>query len=244
MPLPIVLITRSQPSADRFARQLCAGLNGQVQPLIAPLWQSQAVEVTQDLSTAEGVVFTSQNAVRHLPARGLVRGMPAFCVGDATAEAARAAGFRTFSAAGTSEDLIALIAGHQPQGRLVYLRGADVSRQIVPPLAQHGVQIDEVIVYRQVPVPLPPGICAQIAHAPAVIAPVFSARSATRLVQVLPTTVAPILVSISAHVSAVLQELGYPASRISAEPTAQGLISAIAKVVDAVQPLEGDGEAL
>ncbi len=110
-PAPLVWITRAEPGASATA--------GRVQamgwtPLVAPLLEARALPATLDLSGIAAVAFTSAQGVRAFAALTGAR-LPAFTVGEATAEAARAAGFGAVqSADGDVAALAELIAAADP----------------------------------------------------------------------------------------------------------------------------------
>ena len=107
-PTPAVLLTRPQAQGARFAAALAEAL-GEVRivtsPLMAPEFLSPRIE-----ARPEALVFTSETGVEafrrlETPAlRGVAR---AWCVGNRTAQAARAAGLRPQSADGDAEALVA-----------------------------------------------------------------------------------------------------------------------------------------
>ncbi len=89
------LITRPQPDADRFAA-LCSA--NDIEPMLAPL---MSVEFRDDWETPKDTgafAFTSANGVRAFARARRIRTLPAFCVGEATAEAARAVSGRAVTA--------------------------------------------------------------------------------------------------------------------------------------------------
>lgn len=115
-----LLILRPEPGASATARRarhlgLC--------PVIAPLFTVQALPWTPpDASTFDGLLFTSANAARHAGAElARYRHLPAYAVGDATAAAARDAGFADV-ATGT-QDAGQLLAGVDPTSRILHLCG-------------------------------------------------------------------------------------------------------------------------
>ena len=111
-----VLVTRPQPAADRLAGRLRAqGLSVQVAPLmrIVPVAHDAAA-----LARAPGLVFTSAHAVA-MAGPGLDR--PAMCVGPATADAARAAGFRVTVGPGDAAGLLPLLTGLDGCGKVLEL---------------------------------------------------------------------------------------------------------------------------
>ena len=148
MTLPIVTI-RPEPGASfTVATGDEEGLEVAAFPLFAvrPLpWQAP------DPETVDGLLLGSANAIRHGgPELERVRALPAWCVGQATAAAARDAGFR-IAAIGTGglQQVLDGLAGQRL--RLLRLSGAER----VPLAAPEGVAIAESTVYETRAMPLP-----------------------------------------------------------------------------------------
>ena len=122
------LVVRSEPGAGDFVRRLAReGIPAVACPVttIHPLDTAFSVP-----ETAQGVAFTSVNAVRSYAGRGARTDLPAFAVGTATATAARAIGFAVVhSAESDVRGLGSLIAGRcrPSKGELVYPTGRDVA---------------------------------------------------------------------------------------------------------------------
>ncbi len=116
-----VWITRAQPGADRTAEHLTAlGFT----PLVVPLLEILPLEVTPDLTAIQALAFTSTNGVSAFAARSIERCLPVLTVGDATARAAREAGFADVRSA--DGDLVALAA---------LIRAEAAGRRILHPAA-------------------------------------------------------------------------------------------------------------
>ena len=119
-----LLILRPQPGADETAQRARAlGLDPVVAPLftIRPLpWQAP------DASDVDAVMLTSANAARH-GGKGLapLLGLTCYAVGEATADAARAAGFTDVRIG--PEDGVALLMAMEADGvaEALHLCGAD-----------------------------------------------------------------------------------------------------------------------
>lgn len=164
-----VWITRTRPGADRTAERLRAlGLT----PVVAPLLAVQPLTpALPDLDRYAALVFTSPNGVAAYAALTPRRDHPVFTVGDATAAAARAAGFpQAQSAEGDIHALARLIAGQPPAGPIL----AAVAESPVADLAaltyaqgSYAV-IDALPIYRTVPTDLsaPPQAQAALVHSP------------------------------------------------------------------------------
>ncbi|TCM18910.1 uroporphyrinogen-III synthase [Novosphingobium sp. PhB165] len=152
------------------------GLEAQSFPLFAvrPLdWQPPARE------TVDAVLLGSANALRHGGAAlDLYRGLPAYAVGERTAEAAREAGLDVIltGSAGLQEMLDRIDPAHR---RLLRLAGRDRVKLDVPP----RLSITTRDVYASEALPLPAALSA-ILRGPAVIL-LHSGQAAAHFAQAL-----------------------------------------------------------
>lgn len=153
-----VLVTRPAPDNQRTAAALLArGYHA----LLSPMLRFEAVAFQDDGTACDGVILTSANAVRallHHPAMERLVNLPAFTVGDQTAEAAQRAGFRNvISAKGDADALGELIIKAVAAGQvkrsatLRYFAGADRARDLSGDLGPHGFVVITQTVYRMVP---------------------------------------------------------------------------------------------
>lgn len=125
-PTPVI-VTRSEPGAAETAAHLEAmGLHPVVSPAIE-LVSSADVELP-DLSRVSGLVFTSANGVRFFIQRSNQRHFTAWCVGPATADAARSAGFlRVEESNGDAGDLAQFILKSVDRSSLPLLHVANAA---------------------------------------------------------------------------------------------------------------------
>ncbi|HTY68528.1 MAG TPA: uroporphyrinogen-III synthase [Alphaproteobacteria bacterium] len=103
-----------------------------------------------DLEGAQAVLFTSANGVRAFAAAEARRDLPVFAVGEATAAAARRAGFaRVESAAGRVDDLVRLVRDRlvPGTGALVHAAGRDVAGDIAGELGRAGFEVRRAVLY-------------------------------------------------------------------------------------------------
>lgn len=108
-----VWVTRARPGADETAERL-TGLGHD--PLVAPVLEVRELSPAIDLDGVAALAFTSRNGVAAFARLSPERRLPVFTVGDATAEAARAAGFADVrSAGGDVVAIAALIGRHAPE---------------------------------------------------------------------------------------------------------------------------------
>jgi uroporphyrinogen-III synthase len=224
---PVVLLTRPTVQSARFADILRARvpeLKIVTSPLIAPVLLSPIMP----LKPWKAIILSSETGAE---AAGRIKAtLPdlAFCVGDRTAQAARAAGFVTRSADGDAEALLTLILSH-PIGPLLHLRGREARGDLAKRLSANGIETDEAVIYAQEEQPLTDEAIALLQGATPVLAPVFSPRSAEILAAECRRTMASApmtLLGMSAAVTAV----GGPWTAntlVAAQPTAESMADMI-----------------
>jgi uroporphyrinogen-III synthase len=119
-----VLVTRPEADAAALVAALEArGHEALAQPLLTI--EPAVPEPPLDLAGVQALLFTSANGVRAFADVSQERGLPVFAVGDASAEAARAARFaKVESASGDVEDLARLVKDRLDPGAGPLLHGA------------------------------------------------------------------------------------------------------------------------
>ncbi len=177
---PRVLLTRPRADSERLAPGITAlGAECLIWPLTEIVPTREAVALP---SGTAALVFTSANGVAAFAGLSPERGLPAFCVGDRTAQAAQVAGFTQVASAGGTVDDLAVLLGESATGAVFYPRGRDVAADLAGLAAARGIAVTEQVVYAAATGGPPP---AQVVHALAdgtidIIA-VFSRRAGTLL---------------------------------------------------------------
>jgi uroporphyrinogen-III synthase len=137
----------------------------------APVLSARDVSAIFDPDGVQALLFTSVNGVRAFARQARARAAPALCVGEATAQAARDAGFGDVrSADGDAETLAAFAARtlEPTGGRVVHVSGADISLDLAAALRESGYASERCIVYETAPASaLPADIVQRLASAPA-----------------------------------------------------------------------------
>ena len=225
---PTLLLTRPAPQSQRFAQQLCA-LLGNVEIVVSPLMQTAFLHPVVPELPFQAVIFTSETGVQaaltlkhRLPSR-------AFCVGNRTADAARAAGFAAASAEGEVEALAAMILASGIQGPLLHLRGADSAGDLAGVLTKRGLETHFLTVYSQDPMALTDRAADLFQRDQPILIPIFSPRSARLLAQQRPVaTVAPLwIVAISKPAAAAAEALSPTFMTIAAHPDGENMLHAV-----------------
>jgi uroporphyrinogen-III synthase len=154
-----ILVVRPQPGADATAARLDALGHD---PVVHPLLATHGVAWAPPAPPPGAIILTSAAAVRHAgPNAEALKSLPVHAVGEATASAARAAGWASVhTGPGTVQALIeGLAAGHY-----LHLAGAELTPVAMPP----GINVTRVTVYATPLLPLPalPDAAVVLLHSP------------------------------------------------------------------------------
>ena len=238
-----ILVTRPQPDNETTGASLRArGFD----VLLAPMLRFEPMALLEDEDADyAAIIVTSANALRaiepQLPGHRWLK-LPLFTVGDRTAAAARRAGFsKIISAAGDSQDLRELILAKARgkkrefgRGPLLYLAGADLSRDLAGELGEHGLTVVTRTTYRMVASSdLPPEALEAIAANQVQTVLHYSARSArvfvdaVRAAGVEISALAVPQCCISANVATVLREAGASRVALASSPDENSLFVAV-----------------
>jgi uroporphyrinogen-III synthase len=146
--MTLCLVTRAQPGAQATAQTLRnLGFNGVAVPaaIVQPTHAHIALEGVQAL------LMTSAAAARNAVYRPDMRDLPVYAVGDATAAAAKLAGYETVISAGGDGAALAVLAADRMDpkaGTLLHLRGQEVAGDVTGMLSACGFQTRLVEVYQ------------------------------------------------------------------------------------------------
>jgi uroporphyrinogen-III synthase len=249
------LVTRPREDAASLAAALAAqGITPVLEPLLAIRFVADGAEIVAPLlGDAQAVLFTSANGVRAFAAAVPRRDLPVFAVGDATAGAARAAGFAAVASAGGSvEDLAHLVQRHlQPSnGALVHAAAGAVAGDLAGLLGAAGFTMRRAVLYHAAPVQrLSQTTTAMLANGEIALALFFSPRTAATFVRL--AAAAGIgaacrqmtAVALSPAVAASLDGLAWRAISVAAAPNEQALLAAVHRAIaeDATPLALGEG---
>lgn len=220
-----LFILRPEPGAGASAEKARAlGL----ETVVTPIFEVLPVKwIAPDPSKFDGLLLTSANAVRH-GGEALERldALPVHAVGDATAEAAREAGFsvRTVGT-GNVDDLLGILPAEL---KLLHLCGFHRRPPVNPPQ-----QITTACAYRAGPAMPPPEFRALAGN----VAAVHSAEAARRLADlVLPVERKGTRLAAISQQAAVAAGLGWQAVAIAEEPSDDAVLALAARLCDKLRP--------
>lgn len=210
-------VTRTAPAAHETAARLAA--LGHT-PVVVPLLVVRALPLTDRVPTHAALAFTSRNAVVLWSGQDPDRSRPVYCVGDATADAARAAGYTdVHSASGDVRDLAALIRPDAPGPVLApgpARLAADLAALVGSETPVHTLAVYETVEANDPP---PDAFDGVLFHSPRAAA-AFADRHAG-------TASGRLAFAMSPAVAAPLEALGFSEVRIAARPDEQALIDTL-----------------
>lgn len=158
------LITRPRLEAEATARALALrGIDSLIAPVIAiePIAGALAAG---DLAGAQALLITSANAARALAEQTQRRNLRVLAVGQASAAAARQAGFNRIDCADGDVAALAELAVRSLDpggGKLLHLSGQDVAGDLAGRLAKAGFAIERRTLYRARAATVLPHIAAE-----------------------------------------------------------------------------------
>ena len=217
-----VLVLRPEPGASATVeRARERGLDAAAMPLfrVEPVeWRAP------EAASFDGLLLTSANAVRHGGEQlQSLRGLKVYAVGEATAEAARDAGFDIAATGDAGVDR--LLGSIQDEFRLLHLCGADRrepqdARQAITPL----------IVYRSEPIETP-----DLSVASRSLALVHSPRAGARLAELVDDRASIAIAAISGAAADAVGA-GWTSIDIADRPTDDALLALAARLCNNPQP--------
>jgi uroporphyrinogen-III synthase len=143
----LCLVTRTQPGADTTAALLQArGLHA----IAIPAAKIMPTGASVNTGGVQALLMTSAAAARSTLANDAIRALPVYAVGDATAQAAIAAGFETVISAGGDGAALAVLAADRMKpsdGALLHLRGQEVAGDVTGMLNACGFETRLLEVY-------------------------------------------------------------------------------------------------
>lgn len=224
-PIRRVWVTRAEPGAARTADRLTAlGFTPLVVPLLTLAPLPGALDAAPDPAAVAVLALTSPNGVEAFaPLIPRFRDHPVFAVGDATAEAARAAGFADVrSASGDIHALARLIAAEAPPGPLLAPGAREPAGDLPALLPDRPVQRLPVYAAFETHAPAPATFDAVMLHSP---------RAARALAADLPRAASSgrIAICISEAAATPLHPFDFAEIRIAAAPDEPAMLSALGK---------------
>ena len=221
-----VWITRAQPGAAATAARVAALGH---EPLVAPLLRVRPIPgAALDLDGVGALAFTSANGVAAFVDRSAARGLPVFAVGDATAAAARAAGFAEVrSAEGDVAALARLILKLRPPAPILHVAPRERSGDLAGTLTAQGVACRTAELYESAVADRLPAAAAEALEAAAIDAVlVHSPKAAAAVARLIDSAEEGVAVfALSLACAEPLERAGFRAIAVAAAPTEAALLA-------------------
>lgn len=236
---PVLLLTRPRSGSEAFLNALPQDAQDHVECIISPLMEIEMTGTLPDIGAFDGVIFTSANGVEAFRKHGgRAKSQRAIAVGDQTAQAADALGFRTLTAGGNAERLIAFVKEQGLIGPLLHIRGQIAVGDIAKNLTDASVPTKEAVLYQQVLQPLNAEATAALSQDRQVIAPLFSPRTARHLVAESPDGARYDVAAISRAVADEVPEDVRRTCRIAEHPNRDAMLRLVTEMIAETAPLE------
>lgn len=229
-----VLVTRPVEDAATTADAVRARGH---EPVIAPLSVIRYEAPEPPAGQPAATIFTSRNAVRALAGVdwvGDLHALPAYCVGAATAQAVREAGFTHVIGGGGTGALLAehIAYTHKAgSGALLYLTGENIAFDMQAALGERNLTVWRRVVYRSALVAaFPADVVEQLRDGSLEAVMLMSPRVAAHFAQLAqkaglaPEAARLTCFCLSEPVARALSPLGASNIRIAAKPTYDALL--------------------
>ncbi len=239
------LVTRPREDAAEVAAHLATrGIEPVLEPLLTIRFAADGATLLPPLlSGAQAVLFTSANGVRAFAAATPRRDLAACAVGEATAAAARHAGFDAVASAGGSvADLADLVRQRlrPADGALVHAAGSAVTGDLAGALQEAGFVCRRAVLYDAVPAAQLSGATAALLAARGIaLALFFSPRTAqsfarlARAAGLADACRAMTAIALSPAVAAALDDFPWAAVLSADAPTTAALFAALDRAIAA-----------
>lgn len=225
-----LLLTRPEPASAAMARDLRAKYPN-LRCIISPLFKIIPCDEVIELDGISALVFTSANGLETFASASPRRDLPAYCVGEKTAAAARALGMAVLATAATSEELSALLTA-SPSGPLLHLHGRHVAGGFAP-----GIMARSQVIYEQPPLPLAAEAETALAAGAVDAVVLYSPRSARLFGAILnrfpPEPLTALCISEAA--ADALAGRANVALRVAEQPTGAAMDTLIAKFLNEIR---------
>ena len=232
-------MTRPLGAAERFVAGLPDELRARLNPVYSPLIGIEAIAGEIDFADARGIIFTSSNGVAIAACLTRQRNLPCYCVGKATRDAARRAGWRAENTGRDAAGLISSLLRQAPAGPLLHLRGRQARGDVAARLTAQGLPVREQVIYDQPLRELNDLALRAMAMKSPVIVPLFSPRTARQFANLVTGQAPLFLAALSSAVAEPLKSLVYNRLVISSQPDAKGMAQAVAMLTNNAKRVEG-----
>lgn len=173
-----ILITRSSEQSRRFSERLVKEFNNKLDISISPILEIKPLHPNIEFDTFDGIIFTSENAIKVFKKIDISSDKQIFCVGRQTEKLAEKIGLKVSHTEKDTVDLIKLLLKIKIKTRLLYLCGKNISVDLSSVFSSNDfVTICSKAIYDQIPLKLTPNAINILSQKKPILVPIFSERS-------------------------------------------------------------------
>ena len=173
-----ILITRSFDQSRRFSQRLVKKFDNKLDISISPIIKIKPLYLNVELNSFDGIIFTSENAIKVCKKIDISSDKKIFCVGRQTKKMAEKNGLKVSNTGKDTASLIKLLLTIKIKTRLLYLCGKNISVDLSKAFSSSDtVSVCTKAIYDQTPLKLTLNAINILSQKKPVLVPIFSERS-------------------------------------------------------------------
>lgn len=173
-----ILITRSFDQSRRFSDHLVKKFDNKLDISISPIIKIKPLYLNVELNSFDGIIFTSENAIKVCKKIDISSDKKIFCVGRQTKKMAEKNGLKVSNTGKDTASLIKLLLTIKIKTRLLYLCGKNISVDLSKAFSSSDtVSVCTKAIYDQTPLKLTLNAINILSQKKPVLVPIFSERS-------------------------------------------------------------------
>ena len=173
-----ILITRSFDQSRRFSERLVKKFDNKLDISISPIIKIKPLYLSVELNSFDGIIFTSENAIKVCKKIDISSDKKIFCVGRQTKKMAEKNGLKVSNTGKDTASLIKLLLTIKIKTRLLYLCGKNISVDLSKAFSSSDtVSVCTKAIYDQTPLKLTLNAINILSQKKPVLVPIFSERS-------------------------------------------------------------------
>ena len=229
-----ILITRSFDQSRRFSERLVKKFDNKLDISISPIIKIKPLYLHVELNSFDGIIFTSENAIKVCKKIDISSDKKIFCVGRQTKKMAEKNGLKVSNTGKDTASLIKLLLTIKIKTRLLYLCGKNISVDLSKAFSSSDtVSVCTKAIYDQTPLKLTLNAINILSQKKPVLVPIFSERSGHILSrQFTKKMTSPrIAVCLSHQIANNIAQYEYDKVLTSQNPDVDSLIALIKEVI-------------
>ncbi len=226
-----LILTRPEAASHQFLKEYNLQIPG-LDVIVSPILEIVSIGAEPDLEGVKGAILTSPNGVLH---GGAGHPIPTYCVGQATARAAKERGWDVKVTKESSTSLLSKLLDMRVGGPLLHIGGVHRRGSVAEKLRQAGIEAHEIDVYDQKLLPLSQPAIAALEREEPTIVPLFSPRTARHFAKQIGTARKTFTLAISEAVKVELHGSMLTDCAVADTPDGPGMARALENLLRRVE---------